>query len=104
MPPTFTKITPSLPVRSIPDSIKYYTEVLGFRISGRDRDDHTWLSLGGEEEERAEKGKDAIPVNVYLRSMCVCVWVHLLSVFIFGFLLFCFKRVYRGAEESFVIV
>lgn len=63
MAPTFTKITPSLPVTSVPDAIEYYTTKLGFRISGRDRDDHTWLRLGGEDAEKA-----SIPVNVYLRS------------------------------------
>jgi hypothetical protein len=63
MAPTFTKIQPSLPVTSIPNSIKYYTEILGFQISGRDRDDHTWLRLGGEEEDKYN-----MPVNVYLRS------------------------------------
>ncbi|KAI5356809.1 Putative glyoxalase/Bleomycin resistance protein/Dihydroxybiphenyl dioxygenase [Septoria linicola] len=62
MAPTFTKIQPSLPVSSILDSIKYYTEILGFRVSGRDRDDHTWLRLGGEDED-----KYTMPVNIYLR-------------------------------------
>ncbi|KAM3416228.1 hypothetical protein BST61_g7834 [Cercospora zeina] len=62
MPPTFTKIHPSLPVTSIPDSIEFYTTKLGFRISGRDRDDHTWLRLGGEDAEKYN-----MPVNIYLR-------------------------------------
>lgn len=64
MSPTFKKIQPSLPVTSIPESIAYYTNVLGFSVVGRDRDDHTWLRLPTDENE--EKHKAA--VNIYLRS------------------------------------
>ncbi|KAF7198449.1 hypothetical protein HII31_00188 [Pseudocercospora fuligena] len=63
MSPTFKKIQPSLPVTSIPESIDYYTNVLGFSVVGRDRDDHTWLRLPTDENE--EKHKAA--VNIYLR-------------------------------------
>ncbi|KAK4502912.1 hypothetical protein PRZ48_006339 [Zasmidium cellare] len=56
MAPTFQKITPSLPVTSVPRSIEYYTEILGFRVAGRDGDDHCWVQLS--------EG-----VNCYLRSM-----------------------------------
>jgi catechol 2,3-dioxygenase-like lactoylglutathione lyase family enzyme len=59
----YTRITPSLPVASVPDAIKFYTEHLGFRVAGRDRDDHTWLQLVEDENV----GKYDAPVNVYLR-------------------------------------
>lgn len=65
MAPTYVKVIPSLPVTSIPKAIEYYCEVLGFRVAGRDRDDHTWLQLVTNEDE----GKYDAPVNVYLRSM-----------------------------------
>ncbi len=45
MPPTFVKIHPSLPVTSVPTGIEYYTNVLGFKVVGRDGDDHTWMQL-----------------------------------------------------------
>lgn len=64
MAPTFEKITPSLPVSSVPNSIDYYTTKLGFRVAGRDRDDHTWLQLANAEAE----DRHQTPVNVYLRS------------------------------------
>lgn len=64
MSPTFQSIYPSLPVTSIPDSIDYYCKVLGFRVAGRDRDDHTWLQLPSDESEDKYK----VAVNVYLRS------------------------------------
>ncbi|KAF2171885.1 hypothetical protein M409DRAFT_18117 [Zasmidium cellare ATCC 36951] len=54
MAPTFRKITPSLPVSSVPRAIEYYTEILGFRVAGRDGDDHCWVRLSEE-------------VNCYLR-------------------------------------
>lgn len=64
MPLKFTRITPSLPVNSVPASIEWYTTKLGFRLAGRDRDDHTWLQLIGEEDNY---GRYDAPVNVYLR-------------------------------------
>lgn len=64
MAPTFWRVQPSLPVTSIPDSIQYYTKVLGFRVAGRDRDDHTWLQIANHEED----DKWYVPVNIYLRS------------------------------------
>ena len=65
MAPTYMKVTPSLPVTSVPKAIGYYCEVLGFRIAGRDRDDHTWLQLASSEDE----DKYSAAVNVYLRRM-----------------------------------
>jgi catechol 2,3-dioxygenase-like lactoylglutathione lyase family enzyme len=63
MSATFEKIIPSLPVSSIPESIEFYTQKLGFRVAGRDRDDHTWLQLvGAEDVDKADAA-----VNVYLR-------------------------------------
>ncbi|KAF2097240.1 hypothetical protein NA57DRAFT_77493 [Rhizodiscina lignyota] len=63
MAPKYTKIIPSLPVSSVPEAINFYTNVLGFRVAGRDRDDHTWLQLASEESEN----KYDVAVNVYLR-------------------------------------
>jgi hypothetical protein len=63
MAPTYKKVTPSLPVTSIPNAIKYYTEVLEFKVAGRDRDDHTWLQLTSSEEVDRSEG----PVNICLR-------------------------------------
>jgi catechol 2,3-dioxygenase-like lactoylglutathione lyase family enzyme len=65
MAPKFTKIIPSLPVSSIPKAIDFYTKTLGFRLAGRDRDDHCWLQLASDESEN----KYEVPVNVYLRRM-----------------------------------
>ena len=59
----YTRITPSIPVDSIPDAIGYYTAILGFRVGGRDRDDHTWLQL----VEDDNIGKYETSVNIYLR-------------------------------------
>jgi catechol 2,3-dioxygenase-like lactoylglutathione lyase family enzyme len=59
----YTRITPSLPVTSISAAIDFYTTHLGFRVAGRDRDDHTWLQL----VEGDSIGKYDAPVNVYLR-------------------------------------
>ncbi|KAK5084814.1 hypothetical protein LTR05_005893 [Lithohypha guttulata] len=63
MAPTFTKITPSLPVSSVPASIDFYTNVLGFRVAGRDGDNHTWLQLTSD----SEAPRDDVAVNIYLR-------------------------------------
>ncbi|KUI67946.1 hypothetical protein VM1G_03108 [Cytospora mali] len=63
MAPTYVKIQPSLPVSSIPDAIEYYTGRLGFRLAGRDRDDHCWVQL--VEDEGTSKWDAA--VNIYLR-------------------------------------
>ena len=65
MAPTYKKVIPSLPVTSVPDAIRHYTEVLGFRVAGRDGDNHTWLQLANHEEDN----KYEVPINVYLRRM-----------------------------------
>jgi hypothetical protein len=72
MSPNFTKITPSLPVTSIPASIEYYTTILGFRIAGRDGDNHTWLQLRStddddDDDDNNTDDKHRVPVNIYLR-------------------------------------
>ncbi|KAF2754387.1 hypothetical protein EJ05DRAFT_479379 [Pseudovirgaria hyperparasitica] len=64
MAPRFTKITPSLPVSNIPSAIEYYTEILGFRLAGRDGDNHCWLQIVDDESV----GKYDAAVNVYLRK------------------------------------
>lgn len=64
MAPNFFKIQPSLPVSSIPDAIKYYTECLGFRVAGRDGDNHCWVQLANEESD----SEWDVAVNIYLRS------------------------------------
>ena len=64
MPLKYTRITPSLPVTSVPASIDFYTTKLGFRLAGRDRDDHTWLQLVSPTETY---GRYDAPVNIYLR-------------------------------------
>ena len=61
----YSSVTPSLPVSSIPDAITYYTEALGFRLAGRDQDNHCWLQL----VEREDVDKDSAPINIYLRRM-----------------------------------
>lgn len=66
MPLKYTRITPSLPVTSISAAIDFYTSRLGFRVAGRDRDDHTWLQLVGDDEADVV-GKYDAAVNVYLR-------------------------------------
>jgi catechol 2,3-dioxygenase-like lactoylglutathione lyase family enzyme len=64
MPVSFTRITPSIPVSSISSSIDFYTTKLGFRLAGRDRDDHCWLSLSSETQPQ---GRLEAPINIYLR-------------------------------------
>lgn len=68
MAPTYLKIQPSLPVTSIPDAVKYYTECLGFRVAGRDGDNHCWIQLVDEELEKDDVSKWDVAVNIYLRS------------------------------------
>lgn len=63
MAPKYIKIQPSLPVTSVPDAITYYTEVLGFRLAGRDGDDHCWVQLVDDEAV----GIWDAAVNIYLR-------------------------------------
>lgn len=63
MAPSYVKIQPSLPVSSIQDAIDYYTGKLGFRLAGRDRDDHCWVQLVNDESV----SKWDAPVNIYLR-------------------------------------
>ncbi|KAK7747841.1 hypothetical protein SLS53_001090 [Cytospora paraplurivora] len=63
MAPTYVKIQPSLPVSSIQDAIDYYTGRLGFRLAGRDSDDHCWIQLVNDESV----SKWDAPVNIYLR-------------------------------------
>lgn len=63
MAPNYIKIQPSLPVSSIQDAIDYYTGSLGFRLAGRDRDDHCWVQLVNDESV----SKWDAPVNIYLR-------------------------------------
>lgn len=65
MAPKYTKIIPSLPVSSVPKAVDFYTNSLGFRVAGRDRDDHTWLQLASDQNE----DKYNVAVNVYLRRM-----------------------------------
>lgn len=64
MAPKYVKVQPSLPVTSIPDAVAYYTERLGFRLAGRDGDNHCWLQLVDDESV----GKWDAAVNIYLRS------------------------------------
>jgi len=63
MAPTFTKITPSLPVSCVSTSIDFYNNILGFRVAGRDGDNHTWLQLTSDSEAQ----RDDVAVNIYLR-------------------------------------
>lgn len=63
MAPKFTKIQPSLPVTSIPEAIAYYQNSLGFRLAGRDGDDHCWLQL--VDDDSADIWN--VAVNIYLR-------------------------------------
>lgn len=63
MAPTYVKIQPSLPVTSIQDAINYYTGRLGFRLAGRDSDNHCWVQLVNDESV----SKWDAPVNIYLR-------------------------------------
>lgn len=63
MSPSYTQITPSLPVTSIPSAINYYTTSLGFRLAGRDGDNHCWVQL----VEDDSMGKYGAAVNIYLR-------------------------------------
>lgn len=65
MAPKYVKIQPSLPVTSIPDAIAYYTDCLGFRLAGRDGDNHCWVQLvDGEDVSKWDAA-----VNIYLRRM-----------------------------------
>lgn len=70
MAPKYFKIQPSLPVASIPDAITYYTECLGFRVAGRDGDNHCWVQLVDEGPEKDSVSMWDVAVNIYLRSMC----------------------------------
>lgn len=70
MAPTFLKIQPSLPVASIPDAITYYTQSLGFRLAGRDGDDHCWVQL--VDDDRVGLWEAA--VNIYLRREPLPFW------------------------------
>lgn len=63
MAPKFTTIQPSLPVSSIPEALEYYTGCLGFRLAGRDGDNHCWVQLVGN--DNISKWEAA--VNIYLR-------------------------------------
>lgn len=76
MAPKYVKIQPSLPVTSIPDAIQYYQNSLGFRLAGRDCDDHCWLQL--VDDESVDKWN--APVNIYLRRRYTCdtvqAWIY----------------------------
>ncbi|KAK2607073.1 hypothetical protein N8I77_005780 [Diaporthe amygdali] len=63
MAPQYTIIQPSLPVSSIPDAVAYYTGRLGFRLAGRDGDNHCWVQL--VDDDNISKWDAA--VNIYLR-------------------------------------
>ncbi|KAI3398728.1 hypothetical protein diail_8594 [Diaporthe ilicicola] len=63
MTPKYTEIKPSLPVSSIPNALEYYTGRLGFRLAGRDGDNHCWVQL--VDDESVAKWDAA--VNIYLR-------------------------------------
>ncbi|POS73031.1 hypothetical protein DHEL01_v208572 [Diaporthe helianthi] len=63
MAPQFTTIQPSLPVSSIPEAVEYYTTRLGFRLAGRDGDNHCWVQLVGD----ASISIWDAAVNIYLR-------------------------------------
>lgn len=65
MAPQYTIIQPSLPVSSIPDAVAYYTGRLGFRLAGRDGDNHCWVQL--VDDDNISKWDAA--VNIYLRRM-----------------------------------
>lgn len=69
MAPTYLKVHPSLPVTSIPDAIKYYTECLGFRVAGRDGDNHCWLQLVDEQSDAKSSSIWDAAVNIYFRSV-----------------------------------
>lgn len=66
MAPRYTTIQPSLPVSSIPDAVEYYTTRLGFRLAGRDGDNHCWVQLVDD----ASVSKWDVAVNIYLRREC----------------------------------
>lgn len=66
MAPRYTTIQPSLPVSSIPEAVEYYTGRLGFRLAGRDGDNHCWVQLVDD----ASISKWDAPVNIYLRRKC----------------------------------
>ncbi|KAI7773974.1 hypothetical protein LA080_009496 [Diaporthe eres] len=63
MAPRYTTIQPSLPVSSIPEAVEYYTGRLGFRLAGRDGDNHCWVQLVDD----ASISKWDASVNIYLR-------------------------------------
>lgn len=65
MAPKFTKVQPSLPVSSIPDALEYYIGCLGFRLAGRDGDNHCWVQLVDDDSV----AKWDVAVNIYLRRM-----------------------------------
>lgn len=66
MAPRYTTIQPSLPVSSIPEAVEYYTTRLGFRLAGRDGDNHCWVQLVDD----ASVSKWDVAVNIYLRRKC----------------------------------
>lgn len=63
MAPRYKAIQPSLPVSSIPEAVEYYTTRLGFRLAGRDGDNHCWVQLVDD----ASISKWDAAVNIYLR-------------------------------------
>ena len=65
MAPIYKKVQPSLPVSSIPEAVEYYTSRLGFRLAGRDGDNHCWVQLVDDD---SVPRWDAV-VNIYLRRM-----------------------------------
>jgi catechol 2,3-dioxygenase-like lactoylglutathione lyase family enzyme len=65
MAPRFTTIHPSLPVSSIPEAVEYYTSRLGFRLAGRDGDNHCWVQLVDDDSV----SKWDVSVNIYLRRV-----------------------------------
>lgn len=73
MAPRYTTIQPSLPVSSIPDAVEYYTTRLGFRLAGRDGDNHCWVQLVDD----ASVSKWDVAVNIYLRRKCTKVLCQL---------------------------
>ena len=69
MSPRYTTIQPSLPVSSIPEAVEYYTGRLGFRLAGRDGDNHCWVQLVDDDSV----SKWDVAVNIYLRRMYTSV-------------------------------
>ncbi|KAH9817144.1 hypothetical protein DFH28DRAFT_963216 [Melampsora americana] len=63
----FSRVIPTLHVNSIEDSIKFYTKRLPFYLSGRDSNDHCWLTVHGSNAVNPFTGLEQGSVNVYLR-------------------------------------